>query len=73
MKTARAAIEELETSKVIEIAEAKQQMHSALEESETELAAARDGVQSTRLENEQLLEVVEKLKKAGWYFTGGHI
>ena len=65
MKTARAAIEELETSKVIEIAEAKQQMHSALEESETELAVARDGIQSTRLENEQLLEIVEKLKHAG--------
>ena len=65
MKTARAAIEERETSKVIEIAEAKQQMHSALEESETELVVARDGLQSTRLENEQLSEIVEKLKHAG--------
>ena len=65
LKEARSAVEELETSKVLEIAAAKQQMHSALEESEAELAAAREGIQATRLENENLLEKVEKLEQAG--------
>jgi len=65
LKEARSAVEELETSKVLEIAAAKQQMHSALEESEAELAAAREGIQATRLENEHLLEKVDKLEQAG--------
>ena len=65
LKEAHSAVEELETTKVLEIAAAKQQMHSALEENEAELAAAREGIQSKQLEKEQLLEKVDKLEQAG--------
>ena len=63
LKEARASVESLETSSVLQIAEAKQQLHTTLEAKDTELQALKASVTSLKSDNEQLTEKVQALEK----------
>ena len=54
IREARRVIEELETSSVLQIAEAKQQMHSTLEAKDGELQTLMSSVTSLKQDNDDL-------------------
>lgn len=69
MKEARRVIEELETAKAMAVAEAKQQAHSLIEESEASLQAAREALAAANSEKDHLQERFTKLETKGrWIF-----
>ena len=63
MSEARQVIEELETRSVLQIAEAKQQMHTTLEAKDGELQTLRASVTSLKQHNDELTEKVQILEK----------
>jgi polyhydroxyalkanoate synthesis regulator phasin len=68
IKEARKVIEDLETQSVLQIAEAKQQMHTTIEAKDSELEAARGSMVTIKQENESLRQRVEHLEKQSGYF-----
>lgn len=58
-------IEDLEADKQLAVAEAKQQMHEAIEVKDQEVISLRSNLQSVTEEKQQLAEKVEKLEKSG--------
>ena len=65
IKEARSVIEELESQSAIQIAEAKQQMHSTIEATDSELRQAKQSLQAVRSENEALTDRVNQLEQQG--------
>jgi hypothetical protein len=65
MKEARRVIESLEQAKAMAVAEAKQQAHGLIAESDAALQSAREALASTTAERDQLQDHLAKLEKKG--------
>ena len=65
MLEARRVIEDLEAAKAMAVAEAKQQMHSALEEAEASLQATRDSLAAAIRDKEESEDKAKKLEDKG--------
>ena len=58
-------MEELESDKVMQVAEAKQQLYLTMETKDQELETIRSTCQTLRADNEQLTDNIHKLEKNG--------
>ena len=63
LKDTRQRLEEVETRSALQVAEAKQQVHSAIEGKDAELASLRANVTSLKSENGELGERIRELEK----------
>ena len=65
IKEARKVIEELEVTSGMQIAEAKQQMHTTLEQKDGELGELRTAVTDLKAENQSITERLAEMEKKG--------
>lgn len=63
LKDTRNKLEEVETRSALQVAEAKQQVHAAIEGKDAELATLRSSVTSLKSENGELGEKIRELEK----------